>query len=253
MCVLYLTDGICYYVSMNAEIIKKIKEAKDTYSFYLKPEKNIKFSPGQFIYITLPVLKYPDKRGSTRHFTIASSPSDKKIMFTTRIRQSSGFKKTLVELKKGEIIEINGPNGTFIVDENEKGPHVFIAGGIGITPYMSMLNYKIKKGLKYKATLIYSNTTKEATAFEKELNQFAEKDKSLSIFYTLTRETPKSWKGQRGRVDKKMLQDILITNEVPTSHFWISGPPAMVDSMEKAVESLGVNPDNIRIDKFSGY
>ena len=238
---------------MNAEITKKIKEAKDTYSFYLKPEKNVKFSPGQFIYVTLPEMKYADKRGSTRHFTIASSPTEKQIMFTTRIRQISGFKRSLVELKKGDIVEINGPNGTFVVDEKEKGPHIFIEGGIGITPYMRMLSYKTKKGLKYKATLIYSNTTKETTAFEKELNNFAEKDKGLNIFYTLTKEAPKSWKGQRGRIDKKMLQDILLTKEVPTSRFWISGPPPMVDSMEKAVESLGVNPDNIRIDKFSGY
>lgn len=244
---------VCYYVSMNAKLIKKIKEAKDTYSFYLTPDKNINFSPGQFIYITLPDFKYPDKRGSTRHFTIASSPTDKQIMFTTRIRQSSGFKRSLIDLKKGDIVEINGPNGTFIVDEKEKGPHIFIAGGIGITPYMSMLGYKIKKGLKYKATLIYSNTTKETTAFEKELNRFAEKDKSLNIFYTLTRETPKSWKGQSGRVDKKLLQNILLTKEIPTSRFWISGPPSMVDSIEKAVEDLGVNPDNIRLDKFSGY
>ena len=240
-------------MSVNAEIIRKKKEAKDTYSFYLKPEKYINFSPGQFIYITLPTMKYDDKRGSTRHFTIASTPTDKHIVFTTRIRQSSGFKKTLVDLKKGDIVEINGPNGTFIVDEKEKGPHIFIAGGIGITPFMSILGYKIKKALKYKATLIYSNTTKDKTAFEKELNKIAAKDKNLNIFYTLTRETPKSWNGQKGRVDEKMLQDILLTKEVPTSHFWISGPPDMVDSMEKAVERLGVNPDNIRLDKFSGY
>jgi len=118
---------------------------------------------------------------------------------------------------------------------------------------MSILGYKIKKGLKYKATLIYSNTTKETTAFEKELNKIAEKDKNLNIFYTLTRETPKLWKGLKGRVDKNMLQDILLTEEVPISHYWISGPPSLVDSMEKAVEGLGVNPDNIRLDKFSGY
>jgi cytochrome-b5 reductase len=116
-----------------------------------------------------------------------------------------------------------------------------------------MLSYKTKKGLKYKATLIYSNTTKDTTAFEKELNKFAARDNNLSIFYTITRDAPKSWKGLKGRIDKKILQDILLTKEVPTSHFWISGPPAMVDSMEKAVESIGVNPDNIRLDKFSGY
>lgn len=238
---------------MNAKITKKVKEAKDTYSFYLKTDKKINFLPGQFIYITLPEMKYSDKRGSTRHFTIASSPTEKGIMFTTRIRSSSGFKRSLIKLKKGDIVEINGPNGTFIVDRKEKGPHIFIAGGIGITPFRSMLNYKIKKGLKYKATLIYSNTTIDTTAFEKELNKYAEKDKNLNIFYTLTRENSKSWKGLTGRVDKKMLQNILLEKEILISHFWISGPPTMVDSMEKAVESLGINPDNIRLDKFSGY
>lgn len=238
---------------MNAEVTKKVKEAKDTYSFYLKPEKNINFSPGQFIYVTLPELKYSDKRGSTRHFTVASSPTEKQLMFTTRIRQSSGYKRTLIELKKDDMVEINGPNGTFIVDEKEEGPHIFIAGGIGITPFMSMLSYKVKKNLKYKVTLLYSNTSKETTAFEKEITKFADKDKYLNVFHTITRETPKNWKGLKGRVDKKMLQDILPLKDVPLSRFWISGPPAMVDSMEKEVEKLRVNPDNIIVDKFSGY
>ena len=238
---------------MNAKIIKKVKEAKNTYSFYLKPDNNINFSPGQFIYVTLPELKYSDKRGSTRHFTIASSPTEKFIMFTTRIRQSSGYKRSLIELKKDDIIEINGPNGTFIVDEKEEGPHVFIAGGIGITPFMSILGYKAKKNLKYKVTLLYSNTTKETTAFKNDISKIAGKDININVFYTITRDAPENWKGLMGRVDNKMLQDILLLKEVHTTRFWISGPPSMVDSMEKEVEKLGVNPDNIRVDKFSGY
>ena len=238
---------------MNAKIIKKTIEAKNTYSFFIKPEKKMHFLPGQFIYVTLPDLKYDDKRGSTRHFTIASSPTKKEIMFTTRIRKESGYKRSLIEYKIGDIVEINGPNGTFIVDENEEGQHVFVAGGIGITPFISILEYKIAKKLKYKVTLIYSNSDKKSLAFEKNLLEMVKKDNTINLFLTLTREKSSSWKGLSGRIDKDMLSDILLANDISTSHFWISGSSDMVRSTEKIVEDMGVNPDNIRLDKFTGY
>src|SRR3989344_9620287 len=132
---------------MQLPLIRKQKEAKGTYSFYFDNRNKIKYLPGQYFYFTLPQLNYDDARGPTRHFTISSSPSEKEFKFTTRIREKSGYKKTLFELPMGTNLEVEGPNGTFILDENEKGEHILIAGGIGITPFRSFIKYNLDKDL----------------------------------------------------------------------------------------------------------
>ena len=138
---------------MIARLVSTTIEAQDTMTFKWYTDKKVTYFPGQFMYFTIPTLIYPDKRGNTRHFTLSSSPTEKYISNTTRIRKESGYKQTLAQLKKGDKIEVEGPSGTFIVDEEEKGPHVFIAGGIGISPFRSMLKYKIDKNLKYNVQL----------------------------------------------------------------------------------------------------
>src|SRR3989338_4141605 len=160
---------------MIARLVSTTIEAQDTMTFKWDTDKKVTYFPGQFMYFTIPTLIYPDKRGNTRHFTLSSSPTEKYISNTTRIRKESGYKQTLAQLKKGDKIEVEGPSGTFIVDEEEKGPHVFIAGGIGITPFRSMLKYKMDKNLKYNVQLIYSNSIPELIAFRKEIEEWDKK------------------------------------------------------------------------------
>ncbi|MEK7188269.1 MAG: FAD-dependent oxidoreductase, partial [Patescibacteria group bacterium] len=155
---------------MKLKLIKTIDEAKGTKSFFWKPEKQVSWLPGQFFYFTLPKLKYPDPRGTTRHFTISSSPTEGNLLRnTTRIREESGYKRTLNELNVGEIIEGEGPNGTFILDENSSIPQVFLAGGIGITPFRSFIKYNLDKNLQIPMHLIYANSIPEEITFGKEL------------------------------------------------------------------------------------
>ena len=134
------------------------------------PDKEFEFLAGQYIYLTLPKLNYPDPRGATRHFTISSSPTElPKICITTRIRVESGFKKTLDEVEAGVSIEADAPFGEFTLNENDLTPQVFIAGGIGITPFRSMLKYVFDKKLPIPIALIYSNSTPEQITFKSEL------------------------------------------------------------------------------------
>lgn len=231
---------------MKLALLKKKKEAKDTMSFYFKKPKGFDYLPGQFIYLTLEE-SMADSRGPTRHFTIASSPTEDDLMVTTRIRAQSIFKKHLSEMKKGDTIEAEGPNGTFIVDEKEgHGPHVFLAGGIGVTPFRSFIKYSIDKKTGGILHLIYSNKTKSEIAYHKELVKIAKENKNIKVDFTLTRE---KWDGLTGRVDKKMLRKLI--KNIKKSHFFVSGPPGFVNAMESVLEE--VKSEEIRTEKFTGY
>ena len=222
---------------MKLRLIKKVKEAKETASFFWQTEKEVRYLPGQYFYFTLPKLDFSDPRGATRHFTLSSSPTEKDtIRCTTRIREESGFKKTLDALPIGSEIEGEGPNGTFILDDNEKGPHIFLAGGIGITPFRSMIKYNIDKNLKIAMHLIYSNSDSDF-AFKKDLDGW--KNDYIKIEYVDT--------AKEGRIDEDKL------NHFISSTFWVVGPPPFVDAMEDTLGKLGVVSVKIRVEKFTGY
>ena len=239
---------------MLVKLVDIIKEAKGTKSFIWSLNKNIKYLPGQYFYFTLPQLKYKDSRGPTRHFTISSSPTEKGILkFTTRIRNESGFKKTLNDLKIGNIIEAEGPNGTFILDENSKGGHIFIAGGIGVTPFRSFAKYNIDKNLKdINLHLIYSNSVPKEITFRKELVDWSKSYKNLKVDMTITKpEKSKNWEGLTGRIDENMLKKLISDYRLP--NYWTSGPPGLVTAMEKVLSKLNIPKNKIRSEKFTGY
>ena len=239
---------------MKLKLARKLDEAKGTKSFFWEPEKPVSYIAGQYFYFTIPQLKYPDPRGNTRHFTLSSSPTEGNLLRnTTRIRDESGYKRTLDELEIGVLIDGEGPNGTFILDEKETGPHVFLAGGIGITPFRSMVKYAADKNLGTKIQLIYSNSIPEEIAFREELLNLSKSWPNLKLDMTITKpeETKEPWQGLTGRVD-----EALITKLVPDflqKTFWVCGPPPMVDAMEGALGKLGLSSGKVRSEKFTGY
>ncbi|MBI3366609.1 FAD-dependent oxidoreductase [Candidatus Roizmanbacteria bacterium] len=232
--------------------IKKEKLANDTYSFYFYSANiDLNFLPGQYIRMTLSI-ENPDKRGNSRPFTIASSPLEKNhIMITTKIIQSS-FKKRMMELKPKELVHFFGPIGAFILNEEEKEDRVFLAGGIGITPFHSMITYAEKKKLSIPITLLVSFSTVEDMIFYKELLNIAKTNTYIKIIYTITHPEEKTeWKGEVGRIS-----DVLIKKYVENifqPQYFIVGPPAMVAGMEEVVMGMGISNKRIFIENFTGY
>jgi len=234
---------------MKLKLVKKVDEAAGTKSFYFESDKPIKYLPGQFFYITLPKLTQEEKTGPTRMFTASSSPTEKLLRFTTRMRDTSGFKHSLDGYSIGEMVEVEGPSGTFVIDKNEKGPHVYIAGGIGVTPAISIIQYISDKNLDTSIHLIYSNRKKEDIAFKKDLDKLA--GKNIKVTYTLTEENDPNWKGETGRVDEKMIQKLV--PETKLQNYWISGPSKMVTTIQDVLTKMGVPLKQIHTEGFSGY
>ena len=239
---------------MKIKLVEKRDEAKGTKSFFWQPEAPVTWIPGQYYYYTIPLMKYPDARGNTRHFTVSSSPTEGNLLrLTTRIREESGYKKTLDELPIGSEIEGEGPNGTFTLDEKSTNSNVFIAGGIGITPYRSIIKYAVDKKLGIPMHLLYSNSIPEEIAFRKELEKWAAGNPNIKIDMTISHpeESKEPWTGITGRIDDAMIKKLVYDTENPT--FWVSGPPAMIDAMEIVLGKIGVTADKLHSEKFTGY
>lgn len=239
---------------MKLRLVKKIKEANDTLTFVWQPETKVKHLPGQYFYFTLLNTKLEDSRGPTRHFTLSSSPTEgENLMFTTRIRDSSGYKQELKSLKRGVEVEGEGPNGTFILDEYEPGPHVLLAGGIGITPFRSILKNHIDKKLDTNLHLIYSIKVPELITFRKDLESWNKKYENIKVDMTITRpgESKQKWTGLTGRIDGKLISKLTKSYKNPT--YWVVGPPPMVDALERSLGRLRIPSGRIRTEKFTGY
>lgn len=236
---------------MQFKLIKKIEEAPDTFSYFFESETKFDFKAGQFVYLTLPKLNYPDERGATRHFTISSSPTEDLIRITTRIRQESGYKKTLNELTVGSTVEARGPFGTFVIDDHQAvTSNIFLAGGIGITPFRSMIKYNIDiknlHGLKIPMHLIYSNSDGNFV-FKKELDEMQNEKDYIHIEYVDTSLV--------GRINKLKIKSAIENWNLKIENcvFLIVGPNSFVDAMESVLLELGLNEDKIKSEKFTGY
>ena len=239
---------------MKLKLLKKTEIAKDTMSFEFLPEKKKAWLPGQYFYLTLENMKAKDSKGPTRDFTIASSPTEEpNLLFAARIRDKSNFKQALKNLPEGTEIEGEGPNGSFILDENEKKHHVMIAGGIGITPLRSIIKYHTDKSTDTKLTLIYSNSSPKGIAFKTNLELWQKQNKNFKLHMTITKPIglSQNWSGLKGRIDEKMIRALV--PELQNATYWLCGPPGMVNAMEDLLETLKIPLKKTRVEKFSGY
>ncbi len=222
---------------MKLTLIKKIKEVGNIKTFIFKPDKPFKWTAGQYLIYSLPHQK-EDLRGRQRFFTISSPPRFKYPTITTRIeKKPSSFKKYLNGLTTGETVNVKGPDGDFIINKNLKNI-IFIAGGIGITPFKAILQDLDSKKTSIEITLLYASK-KSNILFKNELDEIVRKNKNLNIKYYLS---PK-------KIERKHMEKFITKDTI----FYVSGPDSMVEEIEKFLLSKGVKEKNIKLDYFSGY
>lgn len=234
--------------------IKKEQLTKDTYTFSFKrtPESR-DFVPGQYMEIKLDI-KSPDERGDSRVFTISSSPTEGEFYnVTTRIIQSS-FKLRLNELKEGEMVQFNGPWDDLNFNEKDTSPHVFLAGGIGITPYHSIIKYSLDKDIHTPMVLLVSWKNLDEMVFDDFFRDAQQKLPNFSYVPTLTEEDEMSadvWDGEKGRINENMIKKYV--TDIPNSKYFFAGPPAMVKALKETVQAMGVPNEKIIAEEFEGY
>jgi ferredoxin-NADP reductase len=165
---------------MRAQLKEKREIAKGTLlaTFDLLGE-DVAFKPGQYFFVTLPDVGHQDERGLRRHITVVTSPNERGVLgLATRMRDSA-FKRSLRDLPPGAEVEVEPPKGEFVLPKETARPLVFVAGGIGITVFRSMLRYIQEEGLGHRVTLIYSNRDRESTAFLDELRELEQDSRNF--------------------------------------------------------------------------
>ncbi len=233
---------------MKAKLVKKKEVAKDTLKAVFKLEKKTDFKAGQYAFLRLTDKNIDDPRGNQRHFSIVNPPEENdNIVFTTRLT-GSGFKNALKRLKKREVVEIESVAGTFTLDKSDK-PLVFIAGGIGITPFISMIKHIQNKGAEREITLVYSNHDKDSTAYFNRLKKLNGEMDNLDVVFTMTSSS--DWEGETRRVNKEFILDYF-TN-LNDYKYMIAGPPSMTEAVYDELLEAGVNKGNIKKENFAGY
>jgi len=236
---------------VKARIKEKREVAKGTLlaTFELLGEE-LDFTPGQYFFITLPDVGHQDDKGLRRHITVVTSPNEKGVLgFATRMR-GSAFKRSLAELPVGTEVEVDPPKGSFALPEDASRPLVFVAGGIGITVFRSMLTFIREEDLPYQVTLIYSNRDRESTAFLDELRELEKDLPNFRLILTMTQDP--GWDGEVRKIDAQFFKDYL-DEDLNRCTFLVAGPPGMVKGMQQALADAGVEEQNVVAERYSGY
>ncbi len=231
------------------QFVKKVKLSHDTFEFYFKRESFFLYKPGQYISLH---LKEKTITLPTYSFTISSSPSEKKyITITTKVNNKSPFKNRLFKLSANEKISYKGPFGEFTLDTNAAN-QLFLAGGIGVTPFHSMITYAANKKLSNNLYLFVSFTESNEVVYFDVLQNIAKRHSNIKIIYTITNQSEdKSWDGERGRITTNLINKYLDVKQI--DKIMIVGPLKMTIAMEELVSTLDLKNDNVQIEVFSGY
>jgi ferredoxin-NADP reductase len=212
--------------------------------------KEVDFTPGQYFFVTLVDPPYEDEKGPRRHITVVTSPNERGVLgLCTRLRDTA-FKRSLAELPVGTEVEVEEPKGNFLLPDDTDQEYVFIAGGIGITVFRSMLRYIAEEDLPHRVTLVYSSRDRESTPFLDELRQLDRERDNIRVVLTMT-EDP-AWDGESRRVDADFLRDHL-DKDIGSYTYLVAGPPDMVNGVTEMLQAAGVPEEQVRPDRFSGY
>jgi ferredoxin-NADP reductase len=237
----------------TTKLSDRFEVAEGTMAFVFERPANFNFTAGQFVTLILPNPPHNDEKGNRRTFTIASPPQESgRLQITTRMT-GSALKRSLAEVPLGAPVELLGPSGSFTLHADSSVPAVFIAGGIGITPFRSMLHDAVARNVPHQITLIYSNRNLEGTAFHEEFRKIAASHRNFEYILTLTQadKSPRPWDGERRYVNADFLRDHV--GDLTKPIFYVAGPPGLVAAITKAITETGVEAGRIHADEFEGY
>jgi ferredoxin-NADP reductase len=239
-------------MSYDTKIIDRERIGADIMLVRLKKPEGFEFLAGQYCSVTVPDMGFQDERGLRRTFSIASSPLEKDLLFVMKM-SNSALKRTIAEMPFGTDVTLEQPLGSLILPKETKVPLVFLAGGVGITPFRSMMRYAVDANTGHAITLLYSSQTPEETPFLQELQQMAEDHGQITAIITMTRvgEDRTRWSGATGRVSAEMIKNGCKAWE--SAGYYVVGPPAMATGMKETLLGMNIPQERIKMELFAGY
>jgi len=226
--------------------------AEGTMAFHFGKPADFKFQAGQSMNVSLIDPPETDGKGNSRTFSIVSAPYETELVIATRMRDTA-FKRVLKSMPSGGRMQLRGPAGKFTLDGADTRPAVFLAGGIGITPFMSMSRQAAHDRLARDIWLFYSNRRPEDAAFLDELAALPRRNPRYRFVGTMVEmaKSSRPWSGETGFLDRTMLERHL--KDLSAFVYYMAGPPGLVEAMQKMLTEAGVKEDAIHTDEFFGY
>jgi len=238
--------------TFTSKFKKKETLAEGTMGFYFAKPADFQFKAGQYMDLTLVDPPETDAEGNIRSFSIASAPEEEHLLFATRMRDTA-FKRFLRTAALDTEVKMEGPMGSFTLHNNSSKPAAFLAGGIGITPFSSIIRHAVKAKLPHRLYLFYSNRRPEDAAFMDVLRQSEKENPNFKFIPSMSEmnKSAQTWNGETGFINKEMLARHLAALQGPI--YYVAGPPAMVAAMRQMLIGSSVDEDDIRTEEFAGY
>jgi ferredoxin-NADP reductase len=245
-------DPLCTWPIFHSKLVSRQEVAERTLAFQFEKPPGWTFKAGQFVDLTLVSPPETDAEGDKRGFSIASAPEEATLMVASRMRDTA-FKRSLQAVPLGTSVTIEGPFGSLNLHNNAARTAVILAGGIGITPFRSILVAAAKRKLPQQIFVFSSNRRPEDAPFLDELIALQGENPRYKLIATMTEmaKSHRSWNGETGMIDQALLARHL--KDAASPIYYIAGPPAMVKGLHMMLNGAGVDDDDIRTEEFAGY
>ena len=221
-------------------------------AFQFEKPEGFTFTAGQSIDLTLMNPLETDGEGNGRTFSIASAHDEDMLLVATRMRDTA-FKRVLGTMPIGSQVKIEGPIGNLVLHNDQARAGMFLAGGIGITPFRSILLQAAREQLPHRLFLFYANRRPQDAPFLQELEALQRQNPSYTFVPTMTdmSRSDRSWQGETGVINQEMLAKHLKSAASPI--YYMAGPPGMVRAMRTLLNGMRVDDGDIRTEEFAGY
>jgi ferredoxin-NADP reductase len=236
----------------EVRLLRRERIAHATTAFHFSKPAGFTFKAGQAVDLILPGANAAEGDDGRHAFSIVSAPHENELVFATRMRDSA-FKNALKDLPIGSAAQIDGPFGALTLHRDAARPAVLIAGGIGITPFISILRRAASEEPQRRITLLYANRRPQDSAFLAELQRLAQENSGLRLVATMTamRDSGAAWPGETRPIDQALVSEIGAALGSPV--YYLAGPPGMVRGLQATLAAAGIDDEDVRVEEFYGY